>query len=123
MLVVDDDVNLLDLIRQILELHGLACDTAEDGLAAFNKIQKRHYKLIVSDIRMPNMNGTELLKAVRNYQKSKTPKSRVVLMTAYSTAEIMEQADRLGVDDFLTKPFDIVDFVKRLRDILGECAS
>lgn len=122
-LVVDDDINLLELITQVLSLYGLSCETAENGLKALEMVKRKFYPLVVSDIRMPIMTGTELLKSIRKYQTDLPEKSKVILMTAYSTNEIVDNADELGVDDFLTKPFDITYFVGRVNEMLGKTGN
>jgi CheY-like chemotaxis protein len=114
-LVVDDDSILLELISQLLDLNGLSCDTAKDGLEALEKMEKQFYALVISDIRMPNLTGTELLREIRSRQSGNPDKSKVILMTAYSTSEIQEQSKTLGVDEFIIKPFDINDFMDKIH--------
>ena len=115
-LIVDDDVNLLELLSQILLVHDFSADKALNGAIAFNMVQAKHYDLVISDIRMPVMTGTELLDHIRNYQKDKEKKSKVFLMTAYTSAEILESAETLGADGFFDKPFDINCFLEKIRE-------
>ena len=119
-LVVDDDTILLELITQLFDLHGLSCETAKDGLEALEKIKQRFYSIVISDIRMPNMTGTELLREIRNLQSESGDKSKVILMTAYSTAEIQEKSKTMGADEFILKPFDIKDFMEKLYLVAGK---
>ena len=118
-LVVDDDHHLLELIAQMLDLQGLPCETASDGMEAMNRIRTHFYPLIISDIRMPQMNGTELLREIRTHQAKAEERSKVILMTAYSTDEIVDQAGKLGVDGFIAKPFDVSDFMGQIQKVLG----
>ena len=122
-LVVDDDSILLELISQLLDLNGLSCDTAKDGLEALEKMEKQFYSLVISDIRMPNLTGTELLREIRKRQSERADKSKVILMTAYSTSEIQEQSKMLGVDEFIIKPFDINDFMDKIHLVTGNSSS
>ncbi len=115
-LIVDDDVNLLELLSQILLMNDFSADKALNGAIAFNMIQAKHYDLVISDIRMPVMTGTELLDHIRNYQKNNEKKSKVFLMTAYSSSEILESAGILGADGFFNKPFDINCFLEKIRE-------
>ena len=115
-LIVDDDLNLLELLSQILLLHGLSADKASNGEIAFKMIQAKEYNLVITDIRMPVMTGTELLDHIRNYQKDKKMRSRVFLMSAYTSGEILENADALGADGFFNKPFDINCFLEKIRE-------
>ena len=117
-LIVDDDLNLLDLLSQILLLHGFLADMACNGEIAFKMVQEKDYDLVISDIRMPVMTGTELLDHIRNYQKDKNKRSRVFLMSAYTSGEILENADALGADGFFDKPFDINSFLEKIREEL-----
>lgn len=115
-LIVDDDENLLELLTQILLVHDFSADKALNGAIAFKMVQGKHYDLVISDIRMPVMTGTELLDHIRNYQKDKEEKSKVFLMTAYTSAEILECAENLGADGFFEKPFDINCFLEKIRE-------
>ncbi|EKD28124.1 MAG: hypothetical protein ACD_79C00422G0009 [uncultured bacterium] len=113
-LVVDDDPNLLELMSQILTIYEINCDTAINGEDALTKLENKFYDIIVTDIKMPVMDGTELVKNVRKIQEKSITKSTIILMTAYSTSEIIDLADKLSVTDFFTKPFDINKFVERI---------
>ncbi|MBN2144246.1 MAG: response regulator [Candidatus Aureabacteria bacterium] len=118
-LVVDDDTILLELITQLFELHGLSCETAKDGFEALEKIKQHFYSIVISDIRMPKLTGTELLQEIRNLQSASEHKTKVILMTAYSTAEIQEKSMTLGADEFIIKPFDIKDFMDKFYQVAG----
>ena len=118
-LVVDDDFHLLELIAQMLELQNLPCETVSNGIEAMSLIRKKFYPLIISDIRMPQMNGTDLLREIRTHQVKAPEQSKVILMTAYSTGEIVDQAGKLGVDGFIHKPFDVADFMAQIQKVLG----
>lgn len=118
-LVVDDDKNLILLIKQVLEIYNINCDTAENGEEAFKMIKLNFYHLIISDIKMPHMTGTELLREVKKLQVNDNNKSKFILMTAYSTNDIITEADKMGVDNFITKPFDINQFISTVQSILN----
>ncbi len=118
-LVVDDDHHLLELIVQMLELHDLTCETACDGIDAMKRIRSNFYPLIISDLRMPNMNGTTLLHEIRKHQGNVNKCSKVILMTAYSSDKIIDQITKLGVDGFINKPFDVTDFMTTIQKVLG----
>ena len=115
-LIVDDDLNLLELLTQILLINNISADQASNGQIAFKMIQEKEYDLVISDIRMPVMTGTDLLKHIRNYQKDK--RLKVFLMSAYSSGEILEDADALGADGFFDKPFDINFFLEKIMEEL-----
>jgi len=100
-LVVDDEKLLRDLLIKILTREGYQVDTAEDGEDAMEKLRHHRYHLLVSDIKMPRLNGYELLKEV----KQKYPDMAVIMMTAYGDSFSVKDSLLLGADEYITKPF------------------
>lgn len=100
-LVVDDEKMMRDLVERILSKEGFAVDTAPSGKEALKKLEKNPVDLIISDIKMPGMDGLELLKAV----KSKHPDISVIMMTAFGDTYAVKDALLLGADEYVTKPF------------------
>ncbi len=101
-LVVDDELILRDSIKEWLEDEGFAVDMAESGPKALDLLSKQTYQLMLTDIKMPGMDGVELLqKAKENF-----PDLCVVMMTAYATVETAVEAMKMGAVDYLIKPFD-----------------
>jgi len=117
-LVVDDDKSLIDLITQVLKIYNITYDTASSGIDAFEKIKHNFYHMIISDIKMPKMDGIELLKKTRDFQKDKEQKSKVTLMTAYASSDILTVASRKELDHLLEKPFEISKLVEHIQDTL-----
>jgi signal transduction histidine kinase len=105
-LVVEDDLNLLDGLRNILELEGYHVLTAVDGLDALSVLrsQPQPPDLILSDIMMPRMDGLELLESVR--QESQWLAIPFIFLTARGQTHDILRAKHLGVDDYLIKPYD-----------------
>ncbi|MCL2001072.1 MAG: sigma-54 dependent transcriptional regulator [Planctomycetes bacterium] len=101
-LFVDDDASLRTVVSIALEKDGHHVDTAADGEEAIKKFAARKYALVIQDIRMPGMNGLELLRRLIEINSS-VP---VMVMTAFSTWDIAVEAMRLGAFDYLKKPFD-----------------
>lgn len=110
-LVVEDDLNLLDGLRNILELEGYQILTATDGLDALAVLrrQPRTPDLILSDIMMPRMDGLELLETVR--QESQWLAIPFIFLTARGQPYDVLRAKQLGVDDYLVKPYDPAELV------------
>jgi len=111
LLVVEDEVNLLEGIRTVLELDGYDVVTAENGAQALKQLRSGHPppELIVSDIMMPVMSGIELLKEVRkNPDWIAIP---FIFLTARSEKADVRRGKQLGVDDYLIKPFDAPDLL------------
>jgi len=100
-LVVDDEEILRNLLVKILEKEGHDVDIAVDGEDAIQKLHDNRYDLMLSDIKMPRLNGFELLKiAKRDY-----PKMGVIIMTAFGDSFTVKDALLLGADEYITKPF------------------
>ncbi len=101
-LVVDDMEMTRQHLEKILEADGHAVDTVRDGNEAWHRLRSRPYHLVVTDLRMPELSGLELLKLAR---KESLPIG-VILLTAYGEPEDALEAMKQGADDFLTKPID-----------------
>lgn len=101
-LVVDDELIMRDSLKAWLEDEGFSVDMAASGPEALNHLSKQAYELMLADIKMPGMDGVELL------QKAKEvfPDLSVVMMTAYATVETAVEAMKIGAMDYLLKPFD-----------------
>lgn len=101
-LVVDDDEVVLESLRELLELKGYDVDTAEDGKEAIRKSKDNFYNLALLDIKLPDMEGTELLtKMHRN-----TPQMMKIMITGYPTLENAVEALNLGADAYVIKPLN-----------------
>ncbi|RJR40908.1 MAG: FAD-dependent oxidoreductase [Desulfobacteraceae bacterium] len=101
-LVVDDELVIRDSLKEWLEDEGFRIDVAESGSEALDKISKEPFRLMLLDIKMPGMDGVEVLKRA----KSLNPDLTVVMMTAYATVETAVEAMKIGAMDYLMKPFD-----------------
>ena len=114
-LVVDDEKDLLDLLKRSLE-PDLKCEvsTAVSGEAALHCLVKQNYDLVLADIRMPGMDGLELLELI----KRETPRQTVVMMTAFGRIDMAVEAMKRGAYDFITKPFDHEALLLRLEKAL-----
>lgn len=101
-LIVDDEANQRLMVEQALRALALdwVISTAASGQEALESLSRSMPDLIITDYHMPSMNGLELIAAVR----SRNITSRVILITAYSSPELYDAAQRLRVDQYLTKP-------------------
>jgi putative two-component system response regulator len=102
-LIVDDEKMIYSIVAQRLAKEGYTCVMANNGREALGHFYKNNFSLIISDIRMPEMNGLELLKNV----KAVRPNMMFIIMTACPEIEIAVEAIRLGVTDFIIKPIDL----------------
>jgi len=112
-LVVDDDESIRSVLATILE-EDYVVDTAQDGAAAINKTRNRLYNLALIDIRLPDMEGTELLTRM----KETTPKMRKIIITGYPSLGNAVAAINKGADAYLMKPFDIEKVLKVIKEQL-----
>ncbi|RKX25466.1 MAG: hypothetical protein DRP47_09780 [Candidatus Zixiibacteriota bacterium] len=111
-LVVDDDNNLRELLIDTLEGIGYPAEAAVDGIEALEKLRKTPYDLMISDIKMPGIDGIRLLHKTRRYY----PDMPVILITGYATPEIMGRA---SPDGFLAKPFRISAMEQLIEEALA----
>lgn len=114
-LIVDDEKNILFTLSQSLEALQLETDTATNGEEALAKLKEKEFGLILLDIRMPGMDGMEVLRRVREIR----PDIRIIMITAYGTIELAVEAMKLGAVDFIQKPFspeEIRELVSRVMD-------
>ena len=110
-LVVEDDTAVVEALRESFQDSGLDIDYATDGESALKKIPG--VDLLVTDLRLPGMDGTELLKEARR----RKPEIEVVVMTAYGTIPSAVEAMRRGARAYLTKPFDPEELVFHIRTV------
>lgn len=113
-LVVDDDPGILDVIEARLASAGLATLTATSAEEALAVMERQNVDLVVSDMKMPGMGGEGLLAAVREHW----PQIPVILLTAFGTIPDAVALIRSGAADYLTKPFDGKELLRRVRELL-----
>ncbi len=102
-LVVDDEESVTLLLKNYLESQGYTVNTASNGLEAVNKLKTDDYSLVISDVKMPQMDGIELLKAIKGVNRDIV----VVMVTAIVDLKTAVQALKLGASDYIIKPFDL----------------
>lgn len=102
-LIVDDEEAVCHILDKRLSMEGYFCKTSNNGKEALEHFYKDSFSLIISDIKMPEMNGIELLKRV----KAIHPKMKMIMVTAYPEIEMAVEAMKFGAYDFLIKPVDL----------------
>ncbi len=106
-LLIDDDVNLNRVIRYQLEKNGFAVTVAYNGKEGLTIFKESPFDVVLTDIRMPDLSGIDVLKAIRQIDQHVI----VIMITAYGSVEQAIHACNLGADDFLTKPFSQTQLV------------
>jgi two-component system alkaline phosphatase synthesis response regulator PhoP len=112
-LVVDDETNIIDLVRLYLERDGFQVEAAEDGAQALEKIRSLDPDLVILDIMLPEIDGFEVCRRVRN--DSDVP---IIMLTARDEDIDKIVGLELGADDYLTKPFNPRELAARVKAIL-----
>src|SRR5262245_16894676 len=102
-LVVDDETNVLTTVQAILQQEGYEVDAAAGGAQALAAIQSRHYDLVLTDLRMPAVDGLEVLSHVRKH----SPETVTIMMTGYASLDSALEAVQLGAYEYLLKPTEV----------------
>jgi DNA-binding response OmpR family regulator len=116
-LLVDDEPKVAFFLRKALERSALShrVSVAHSGQAALDRLREAPIDLLITDLRMPDINGLELIQEVR----SLSPETRTILMTAYGNDEVKAEARRLETSRYITKPFNLKDLTEAVRGALG----
>ncbi len=114
-LLAEDDEIMRISIYDKLKKHGWDVDEAQDGLKAMALFEKHQYHLIISDIRMPGLDGLTLLRNIRR----QSPDTDVIIMTAYGSVDDAIDCLRKGAADYILKPFDLDDLIIRVTRLLA----
>ena len=112
-LIVDDDPRVAKTLMDILSFKGYQTEVAFSGMEALEKVAKVQFDFVLTDIKMPDMNGVELYRAIKRVQ----PDIPVVFMTAYSANKLVNEGLQEGAVAALTKPLNIYDLKEILRKI------
>ncbi len=113
-LIVDNEKSMRDFLSIVLKKEGYDCLTAEDGLKALDLIEKEGADLVITDIKMPKMDGLSLLK----HLKLSSPETATIMMTAFASTETAIEAMKEGAYDYLTKPFQIDEVKLVIKNVL-----
>ena len=109
-LAVDDEETMLKLLRVNLPLDGYGVITASDGVSALELLEKHQPDMVILDIMMPGLNGFQVLDLIR--QRSNVP---VIMLTARGEVTTVRDTLALGADDYVRKPFSILELTARIR--------
>lgn len=115
-LVVDDEENLVELLRYNLKKEGFKVTTALDGERAFDLVRRLNPDLIILDLMLPGLHGYEVLRLIKkNIELSHIP---VVILSAKALKENIDKGIQLGAEVYITKPFSVSELVLKVKEIL-----
>lgn len=117
-LVVDDEPVILDILRDVLEYEGFDVTTVGDGDLALERLQSESFDLLLTDLKMPRVDGLELIR--RTSELGIVEQFKTVIMTGFGTVETAVEAMKNGAFDYILKPFKPEDVVRLLRRALTE---
>jgi len=117
-LIVEDDRKMRLALREIMTNEGYVVDTVETGEAALGKADGNGYDLVITDLKLPGIDGMDVLRAIR---KSR-PETSVVIITAYATVDTAVEAMREGAEDYISKPFNLDEIRLIVRKVLEKKA-
>jgi response regulator RpfG family c-di-GMP phosphodiesterase/serine/threonine protein kinase len=115
-LIADDEGSIRNLCRAVLQSDGMACDEAVDGAAALEMAAQKPYDLLLIDVNMPRLEGPDVCRRLR--ENPPFPNMKIVMMSGGVNADIMAQLLLAGADDFITKPFSIIQLQARVKAAL-----
>ncbi|HXX53711.1 MAG TPA: response regulator [Thermodesulfovibrionales bacterium] len=115
-LIIDDEAIVRISCKKCLAPEDYDVDSAENGITGLQMVKSNTYDLILTDLKMPNMDGIEFLSKI----KESHPKAKVIMITGYSTTEHAEQAMKSGAYNYIEKPFTPETLVKAVKEALGD---
>jgi DNA-binding NtrC family response regulator len=113
-LVVDDEDALRTVLSSELESEGYAVGTAGDGDEAISVLQTKSFDLVLLDIKMPRVDGFEVLRFI----KERYPATKVIMLTGFADLKNAIESKKLGAEDFVSKPYDLVDLLTTIERVL-----
>jgi CheY-like chemotaxis protein len=113
-LVVDDEDALRTVLSSELESEGYIVATAGDGDEAISILQGKLFDLVLLDIKMPRVDGFEVLRFI----KERYPATKVIMLTGFADLKNAIESKKLGAEDFVSKPYDLVDLLTTIERVL-----
>lgn len=118
-LVMEDDVNIAKGLATVLADEEYSVRVAGDGQSAIDAFKEEDFDLLIADIRLPDMNGLDVIKQVRHH----TPDTKIIVITGFVSTSVAVDAMHSGVTDFLPKPFSEQQIIKSVKTTLQQRAG
>jgi two-component system, cell cycle response regulator len=117
LLIVEDNLGTLGVLKALFGAEGFEVETAESGERAIEKVSEKKYDLVILDLMLPQVDGFEVCRRIRaDRMNAKTP---VIILTAFDVPNIVKKSTDAGANDVALKPFDNVDLVLRVKNLLA----
>ncbi|MBI2646420.1 MAG: sigma-54-dependent Fis family transcriptional regulator, partial [Deltaproteobacteria bacterium] len=114
-LVIDDEANIRKVLKALLEQEGVHVSEAKDGVEALSLLKKDSFQTIITDLRMPNLDGMGFLEAsLKQY-----PDIPIIIVTAHGTVDSAVSALKMGAFDYISKPFDKTEMIQVIKKALS----
>ncbi len=117
-LIVEDDSKMRNTLKEIMTREGYSVDCAESGEAALAKLTKTNFDLVITDLRLPGIDGMEVLRTIRRTSSG----TNVVIITAYATVDTAVEAMKEGAEDYIAKPFNLEEIRLIVKKVLDKKA-
>ena len=116
-LVVDDSLLNLNMVKQVLRKSGYTVFTAEDGHSGLEAVRTHHPDLVILDVMMPGMDGFEVCQSIR--EDETIADTKVLMLTAHDTPEEQHRSVEAGADGYMTKPYQVSELRERIKTMLA----
>ncbi|MFH0985916.1 MAG: response regulator [Candidatus Omnitrophota bacterium] len=110
-LIVDDEAGIVQEIKEFLEEEGYEVHMADSAKAGILLVEEIHPDVILIDVKLPDASGTEVLR----FCKEKSPKTKTIMVTGYVDQHLIDEAESIGRDSFLQKPFNLEEILKEIE--------
>jgi len=114
-LLVEDDIGMQEVLRDILVDEGFKITTAENGKKALTELENKNFDLVLTDLKMPQMDGMEFLE----YIEKEHPATKVIVITAYGEKDTYNKAKYLGAFEFLSKSIRVEELKKVINGVIN----
>ena len=115
-LIIEDEKEIREGLAELLEEAGFSVDSTDNGQQGLEKIKRKDFDVVVTDLIMPVAGGMEVLRETKRMK----PKTLVILITAFATVDNAVEAMKAGASDYITKPFRIDEVQTKIRKVLAE---
>lgn len=117
-LVIDDEQLITATLRGVLSRSGFEAVIANNGSEAVSLMERESFDLIISDIRMPGMDGIRTLHEIKKRMAAAGKDCPVIFITGFADEKLEQEAKEIGFDDYIYKPFDLKTFIDRINRVL-----